>query len=52
MEVLKRKGAEVEGKTAVTGIPEEKELGWMDAQDPNRKREEKFAEKEVAEQKK
>lgn len=49
MEVLKRRGAVSEGRTAVVGTQGEQELGWVEARDPCKKREKSFAEtKEVA----
>lgn len=48
MEVLKRRGAGLEGRAAVPGTLWEQELGWVEAQDPSRRREERFAEKEAA----
>lgn len=42
-------GAGSEGRAAVIGTLWEQELGWVEAQDPSKKREESFAEKkEVA----
>lgn len=41
----------MEGRTAVAGTLGEQELGWVEAQDPSRRREGRFAErKEVAAQ--
>lgn len=45
MEVLKRREAGLEGRTAVAGTLGEQVLGWVEAQDPSRRREERFAER-------
>jgi len=51
VEVRRRKGAEMEGKTAVPGKLGEQSFDRVEAQNQSRRREEMFAEKEVAEQK-
>lgn len=38
----------MEGRTAEAGTQGELELGWVEAQDPSRRREEKFAERKEA----
>lgn len=43
-----RRGAGLEGTTAEAGTPGERKLGWVEAQDPNRRREERFAERKEA----
>lgn len=52
MEVLRRRGAGIEGRAAVAGTLGEQELGWVEAQDLCKQKEEMFAERrEVAVQK-
>lgn len=47
MEVLRRRGAGLEGRAAVAGTLEEEEhLGWVEERDPSRRREDRFAERE------
>lgn len=48
MEVLKRKEAGMEGRTAVAGTLGERELDWVGGPDPSRRREVKFAAKAEA----
>lgn len=48
VEVLRRRGAGSEGRTAVAGTLGEQVLGWVEAQDPSRRREESFAERKEA----
>lgn len=48
--MLRRKEVEEQGKVAGTGTPGEQGLDSVEGQDPKRRREEKFVEKEVAEQ--
>lgn len=38
----------MEGRAAVAGTPWEQELGWVEAQDPSRRKEERSAEKKEA----
>lgn len=45
VEVLRRRGAGLEGRTAVAGTLGGRVLGWVEAQDPSRRREESFAER-------
>lgn len=42
----------MEGRTAAAGTPGEQELDWVEAQDPSRRMEVKFAAMEAAVQKK